>query len=166
MAKMRTKTTYPKGIHERMNEALKQGEVKEGFQALKVWLSKSYPDLVIPAGTINSWAHSYKTSGDVRGRGAVKPKLSVVEKPLSVTDVADALLTRAVKAIDDSDFKDDQLRMAKKNIARLEDEQRRLANEVDRILKLHNEQVRNRDVKLIQAVGDVNQLMTKARLRR
>ncbi len=165
---MRKKSAYPKGIHEEMNRALKQGEIKEGFQALEKWLKDKYPNLDIPKGTINSWVHNYRHTGDVCGRP--KPTVQPSPKPepktsSSASDIADALLVRVVKAIDDSDFKDGQLLAAKKNIARLEDEQRRLTDELSRILKIHNEQVSSRDVKLIQTVGDVETLMKRAKLR-
>ncbi len=161
---MRKKSAYPKGLHERLNQALKQGEIKEGFQALEKWLKDKYPNLDIPKGTINSWAHNYRHTGDVRERP--KPTVQPSSKSsTSASDIADALLVRVVKALDDSDFKDGQLLTSRKAIARLEDEQRRLTDELSRILKIHNEQVNSRDVKLIKTVGDVETLMKRAKLR-
>ncbi len=107
-----------------------------------------------------------KPPHEVKAAQKEAPILVEKETPTpTASDIADALLKRAVKAIDEGDYKDDQLRVAKKRIASLEQDNKKLAEEVTRILRLHNEQVNSRDTNLMESVGEVSAIMAKAKMR-
>jgi len=56
--------------------------------------------------------------------------------------IADALLLRVVDVIKAGDLKDAQIKSARKQIADLESDVKRLQVETDRLLKIHNEQAK------------------------
>lgn len=72
-------------------------------------------------------------------------KIEETQKPepsLSSAEIADTLLKRVVKAINDQDFVLQQLKEAKARAFRLEEELSKVTQEKDRILKIHNDLVK------------------------
>lgn len=119
-------------------------------------------------GAWQRWKKARRITRPVPVKAAQQKAPIPVKKEIptpTASDIADALLKRAVKAIDEGDFKDGQLRVTKKRIASLEQDNKKLAEEVTRILRLHNEQVNARDKGLMESVGEVAAIMARAKMR-
>lgn len=79
-------------------------------------------------------------------KGKVHAYPEVKEAVPTSYEIADDLLSRVVDAITASDLKDAQVKEAKKLMVNLEQEVRNLKAENARILKIHNEQVKRKEL--------------------
>ncbi len=169
--------TYPEQLYTELNQKLASAQLATDINDVVAFIKENYSNLSVPRGTVHSWLFNFKLAGNIRisGKRIVATSPIVSEEPKSPTptgkltptasDIADALLEQAVKAIDKGNFSDGQLAAAKKHIASLHQDNKRLAEEVTRILKIHNEQVSLRDNKLLASVGDIGAIMKRAKLR-
>ena len=115
----------------------------KGKELHKLLLDKGHE---VPVGTVNSWLGRFR-----KGKKAEKRRVPVaveVKVPVRLTtaDIADALLKRVVEALNDHDYLLKEVTDLKDWKSRALEAERSLARERgerERILKLHNDQVKS-----------------------
>lgn len=115
----------------------------KGKELHKLLLDKGHE---VSVGTVNSWLGRFK--GGKKAEKRKEPVAVAVKVPVRLTaaDIADALLKRVVEALNDHDYLLKEVTDLKGWQSRALEAERSLARERgerERILKLHNEQVKS-----------------------
>lgn len=88
---------------------------------------------------------------------------------ITVAEIADALLKRAVLAIDSYEFQESQLKIAKKAQAQLQERANTMEGSYNRLLRQHNDYVLEHNRQQVSSrerdMAEVSRLMQKAKLR-